>query len=507
MKADRIESRLYNSKRNIISGLVRQMLVVLMTFVVRSVVIFKLGPDYQGLNGLFSSILMVLNVSELGVSTAVTYLLYKPVSENDKQTICAIIAFLKKCYVIIGTFIFGVGLLILPFIKGFIKGEYPRDINIYLIFLIYLINTVISYYLFSYKITFLTATQRIDVVNNIYSLFYLCSCILQILVIVLFQNYYCYVIVLLFFNIIDNIVVEAFSRKLYPDIIPQGMISDELKDKLIRDIKSIFINQIGDISRNAFDNIILSRYLGLVVVTIYGNYYCIYAALYGIMGCIVHSIKASVGNSLVEESVEKNYQDMLRFSFIFMIIVGWCSICLFVLYQPFMLLWMRDERMMLSFGNMILFCIYFYFISMTYTKNLYLEAYGLFYESRKLYILESIGNLVLNIVLGGFLGVTGVLIATIVTIFVFNFLGGTRVLFKNYFKQSEKEFLLQHLFYFGLTVILCFIIKFVADLFDFNIYYDIVLRVILCIVIPAILYYVIYRNNKYFKYFKDIFIV
>lgn len=499
------DSRLKNSKRNIVAGLVRQIVIIGLNFVIRTVVLYTLGVKYQGLSGLFTSILQVLNLTELGFSAAVTFALYKPIAEDDRPTICAILAYLKKVYKVMGIVILVAGLAIMPFLPHLIKDGYPSEINIYFLYLIYLANAVVSYLLFAYKETLLTAMQRIDLVSNAYTLSNTIGKVLQIIVLVLFRNYYVYVFLILFASILNNLAVEIISRKVYPEINSQGTITSELRTQINKQVKAIFINKIGDVSRNSFDNIVLSAFVGLSAVAVYDNYYYIYAALYGIMGIIVHSLRASIGNSLVKESIDKNYSDLLKFSFIFMWIVSWCTVCLFVLYQPFMKIWMRGKtELMLSHKDMTLFCLYFYAISMAYTKNAYLEAQGLFHESRLLYILEAVGNLILNIVLCKLFGTTGILVATIVTIFIFNFAGGTVVLFKYYFKKQMWEFALHHCYYFLVTVIAGLVTSKVCSLSSLTGMADILLRIVACMIIPTLLYVIAYCKFSQFRNMKMI---
>ena len=181
-------------------------------------------------------------------------------------------------------------------------------------------------------------------------------------------------------------------------------------------------------------------------------------------------------------------------------IAGWFSICMFVLYQPFMNIWMRGkEELVLSFPNMTLFCLYFYAFCMTYTKGVYLEGKGLFWECRKLYVLEAFGNLALNILLGYFFGITGILIATIVTIFAFNFIGGTMVLFRHYFKITATSFYLLHARSFIATVLNAGITYFVCSLLTTAGIGGLILKTMICIILPNVLYMVEYRKTIEFK--------
>ena len=494
------KSRLKNARRNIVSGFIKQFSGIIITFLIRTVIINALGANYQGINGLFTSILQILNLSDLGFSTAVTFVLYKPIADDNYDEVSAIMAFLKKTYVIIGGVILGIGLIITPFLPNLISADYPNELNIYVLFLIYLFNTVISYLLFAYKSTLLTAWQRDDVVSKIYTLTSIGVKASQLLLLLIFKNFYVYILVMPIGTVINNLLIHFSSKKLFPQITPSGIINKDTKFELTRQVKSVFINRISDIARNSFDDIIISAFLGLTAVTVYDNYYYIFTALIGIMGIVIHSIRASIGNSIVRESVEKNYGDMMKFTFIFMWIAGWFSVCLFCLYQPFMLLWMNGRpNLLLSNMNMALFCLYFYFFCMAHTKGVYLEAKGLFWECRFLYIIEALANLVLNIGLGYLLGITGILLATLLSLLIVNFYGGTIILFKNYYKKSCTSFILTHFLYFLITICNCFLTAIICNQISLNGLIGLLVKMLICLIIPNLFFFCCYCKTKAFK--------
>ena len=203
------DSRIKNSKRNLKSAII-----------LRTLILYKLGEEYQGLNGLFTSILQVLNLTDLGFSSAVVYILYKPIAIGDNDTVCALISYLKRVYRIIGIVILAIGLILLPFLKFLIKGSYPDEVNIYLLYLIYLSNSVISYWLFAYKTALLLAMQRADLTDKISSIIKSSMFIVQAVVLIVFGNYYVYVIFLPIFSIINNLLVQFVSKKYFPQITP-----------------------------------------------------------------------------------------------------------------------------------------------------------------------------------------------------------------------------------------------------------------------------------------------
>lgn len=194
-------SRTQNAIRNIFTGVFNKIIILLFPFVIRTVIIKKLGTEYLGLSSLFTSILQVLNLTELGFSSAIVFSLYKPIAEKDDNRICSIMNFYKRIYRIIGFIILVMGLIVLPFLPNFIKGSYPSDINLYILYLIYLFNTVITYYLFAYKSALLNAMQRNDIINNVNSITVIIQYILQIIILYCTKNYYIYMIIPKHFNL------------------------------------------------------------------------------------------------------------------------------------------------------------------------------------------------------------------------------------------------------------------------------------------------------------------
>ena len=268
-----MESRVKNAKRNIFSSVINKILSILMPFVIRTIIINELGIEYLGLDNLFVSILQILNLSEMGISSAIVYCLYKPISEGDNEKIYALYNFIRKAYHYIGLGILSVGLIIVPFLRYFIAGSIPEDVNLYVLYFIYLFNTVISYFLFAYKNALLNAYQRIDISTNILTISRMFMYILQIVLLIIFHNYYIYAIMLPLCTIVNNYITKYYTDKLFPDIVAKGNLENDTKDKLKKQIGGVFVTKICTVSRNSLDSIVISAYLGLSVTAIYGNYY------------------------------------------------------------------------------------------------------------------------------------------------------------------------------------------------------------------------------------------
>ena len=496
------DSRSQNTKRNIVSGLIYSGVSILFPFLIRTVIIYALGMDYVGLQSLFASILQVLNLAELGFSSAVVYHMYKPIAQGDTDTVCALLAYYRKIYRNIGLIILAAGTAIMPWLPKLIEGSWPADINIYLLYFLYLLNTSVSYMLFAYKSSLLNAVQRNDLVDRVSIFISTGKYLIQVLVLVLTRNFYLFVLVSVAASVVTNIATARIADRRYPQYQCRGRITEQQRRDIRKQVSGLMIGKVSDVSRNAFDSIVLSALFGLTTVAIYGNYYYIYSALYSVMLVIARAMQASIGNSIVLETKEKNYRDIQKFQFLFSWITAWCTVCLYCLYQPFMALWAGEDRL-LPWGQMALFCVYFYAINMNNIRNQYFSASGIWWEARATFVLEALANLVLNIVLGITLGITGILLATILTIFVFNFVMRTNLLFKLYFSRSPGGFYLRHAQYALVTLAVCAVTGFLCSLIPLAGIPAIFARGLVCVAVPNGLMLVIYWKHPQFPEARD----
>ena len=499
------DSRSKNSLRNIFSGLVNNIISIILPFINRTAILFLLGSEFTGLTSLFSSILQILNVAELGFNTAIVYSLYRPMAENNRNKICEILSLFRKIYNIVGSIILFFGLILIPFLPLLIKGSYPETINLYILYILYLTNSVISYFLFAYKECLLIADQRKDISNNIRTGVSVLRYLLQLFVLFVFKNFYLYMIIAIICSLLTNIIIHFITIKRYP-YYRSIRVSNKLPKDLIKQIRGLMVNRICDTFRNSFDSIIISAFIGLSVVTIYGNYFYIYSALYGVMNSICVSMGASIGNSIIKKSKNDNYNDFLVFSQIFAFLLCITTTCLFCLFQPFMVMWVGD-KFLLPFYDMMLFCVYYYFVSINSVRNQYISGNGMWDLLKKSYIIEAFGNLFLNIVLGYFFGVSGVLIATIITILLFNFIQRNSVLFKNYFICCDtRVFYKEQLYYLFLTIVSCFFSFFVCSSLSYTGLLQFLLYAFISVTISSVIFIFGVCFGKRFKSTKHMII-
>lgn len=288
-------ARTKNTVRNIIFGFIYRIINIILPFISRTVILYVMGTQYLGLSSLFTSILSFLSLTELGIGGAMVYSMYKPIAENDNKTICALLNLYKHLYSIVGSLVLGLGILIMPFLKVIVKEALPNGMNIYVLYFVYLINSVLSYWLFAYKNALLQAHQRDDINSKIASVITPLSYIVMLGILFLTRNYYAYVIWLPIFTIITNIIRSSYVNKHFPDLQPRGEITAELKQSIAKKVKALIGTKLNTVVLNAADNIVMSAFLGLTVIAIYGNYYYIMSSIIGFIGICYSAMTAGLG--------------------------------------------------------------------------------------------------------------------------------------------------------------------------------------------------------------------
>lgn len=409
--------RTKNATRNVVSGFLYKLVTMLFPFIVRTIMIYIMGNEYVGLSSLFTSILSFLSLAELGVGSALCYSMYKPIAEDDEETICALLNLYRKLYRIIGSIILILGLCFIPFLDKLVSSDCPEDVSLYVLYLIYLANTVISYWLFGYKQSLLTAHQRSDVISKRSIAVQSCMYCVQIVFLVTCKNYYLYIIWLPIFTVITNIANAVITNRMFPNYKCRGKVSHELGVSIRKKVLALFGTKANSIVLHAADNIVISAFLGLSMVGRYGNYYYIMNAIIGIMTIVYQSLTAGLGNSIETETVEKNYHDFNILTFMNMWIVTFCSVCLLCLFQPFMRIWIGEDNMF-SFGIVVLLVLYFYIYEVRRIILTYKDATGLWWEDRFRPYVVMVVNIVGNLIMVQFIGIYGVILSTIISMLV-----------------------------------------------------------------------------------------
>ncbi len=496
----RIE-RTKNTVRNIIFGFAFRLMNIILPFISRTVILYVLGDKYLGLGSLFSSILSFLSLAELGVGSAMTFSMYKPIAENDGDTICALMNLYRKIYTVIGGVILALGVALMPFLRALIKGEVPVDVNLYLLYLLYLGNAVLSYWLFAYKNALLQAYQRTDVNSKISILITPLSYAVMLGFLLVCKNYYAYAIWLPIFTVITNLIRSSYVDRHFPEYHPRGQVSPELQASIVKKTKALIGTKLNTVVLNAADNLVMAAFMGLTTIAMYGNYYYIMSSIFGFLGIIYASMTAGLGNSLETDSLEKNYNDFLKFSFANSWIVGWCATCLVCLYQPFMKLWV-GEALMFPVPVMLQFALYFYIYQIRKIPVVYKDAAGIWWEDRFRPYVCMVVNVVLNVTLVQVIGISGIILSTVFSL-VISIPWENYTIFRYVFHRGSGEYY-GRMAYSALTSVAgCGLCWWLCSFFGDGIV-NLFLRAGICVVVPNVVFVAANCRRKEFRQTVDL---
>lgn len=484
-----------NARKNIAWGLLNKIVFMVFPFVIRVMIIDYIGVEFLGLDSLYISILQVLNLAELGFSSAVVYHMYKPVANDDYNTLCALLNYYRKVYRYVGLTIGCIGLCLLPFIPLFIHGDVPKNINCYILYIIYLGNAVSSYWLFAYKQSLLEVYQKQYVVLNVNMVTTLLGYIVKILILILTGNCYLYAVVFVATTLVNNITLNYYTKKLFPQIVCRGNISSDMRMDIKEKIKGLMIGKISGLAISSCDSIFVSYFLGLVQTAIYNNYFMILNGVIGFFLMIYSALVGGVGNSAVLDSKETNYENMLRLNFLYMWLSGVAATCLVCLYQPFMET-VFGKELMFPIGVVVCFAAFFYVMRIGDMLTVYSQAHGLWWSTRYINIIRMLVNMTLNYVLGLYLGVYGIILASIITMISCSFIASAYVIISNVFGFGIKRYYKTHTIYMIITSLVVYIAYQAVVVLPLSGWWAFSIRLLVCLIVSNLLFFLIYRRGS-----------
>ena len=400
-------------KKNLICAVAGELLLAALKFLSRRVFVLLLGREYLGLNGLFTDVLSMLSLAELGFSVSITYSLYRPVAQGDTETIKSLIRLYRRVYRAVGLTVLTLGLCLTPFLSFFMK-EIPKDIpHIPLIYVLNLVNASISYF-FSYKSTLLFVHQQKYVETAIRAAVSLAAVGAQIGVLLLTRNYLYYLFLAIAATVVQNAAVSLQADRLYPylrekDIRP---LPEEALGEIRRNVRAMLLHRIGAVAVFNTDNLLISKFAGVASAGLYSNYTMIRGFLNILVSALFDAITPALGNLTATEPEESKRTACRRLSFFSAWLFGWMSICLFCLYDPFIDLWL-GEGYLLSKPAVLLIAVNFYVNGMRTPVNNTKSVLGLFWDDRYKSIVEAACNLAVSVLLARRWGVAGIMAGTL----------------------------------------------------------------------------------------------
>ena len=501
MKTDRKR----NSFKNMVTAVGSNIITIIVGLIAQAIFIKILGSEYLGLNGLFSNIISMLGIAELGIGSAIIYNMYKPIAENDKEKIKSLMKFYKKSYRIITLIISIIGLLIIPFIKYIVDIESVTiDINVYLVYILFLLETIFSYIL-SYKRSILYANQKEYITNIVHIGYTIIVNTLQLIMLYLTHNYYLYLIIKIIMRLLENVVISLYVNRKYEYLKANDATSLDKKTEkdIFQKIKALFFHKIGTFIVSGTDNIIISKYLGLVTVGLYSNYYLIINAVQTVLNHIIQATKASIGNLLVTETKEKQFDIFDKIRFVNFWISCFSSICIFVIMDSFITIWI-GYKFVLPTKVLLVLVINFFIVSSRSTYGAFKEAAGIFYEDRFVPIIESLLNIVLSIIFVKKFGLMGVFMGTIGSGLILWLYSYPKYVYKNLFGRSYIDYMKETVYYFIIFALIAGFTYSLAVLISFdNVYLQFISNVLISVIVPNVILLLLFSKDDNFKYFLN----
>ena len=495
--------RVKNALMNSGAVVAQKIMEILLSFAFRTILIYTLGTTYLGLSSLFTNIFSLLSLMEMGVGSSIVFLMYKPLNDKNYDEVNALLKVYSRFYDILGILIAIIGFALIPFLPKIIKEYNSLEINLLPIYILTLLNVVFSYFL-AYRRSLLEADQKAYVNSINYTFFNFLGSILRIGALLIFKDYVLTLVITFVLTIVSNFVIYFKTNALYP-FLKIKAVSKISKDKTIELLKRMgasTMHQLGNIVVTSTDNIIISAFIGVIVVGYYSNYSMITGIIYSIFSLIFTSITANVGNMKLNESDEKSLEIFNRLFFLNFYFYFVSCTCFYVCIDDFIVLWIGGEYL-LDLNIVFVLTISLFIQGMRHVTVTFINSSGLNYDTRYKSIFEAVINLAISLILVHFYGITGVIMGTIISFATVSVWFEPYVLYKKWFKKGVVRYYLKYSFYILLTIATMIIVRNAFKLFPSeNVLFFILKAVGSFIVANLIVLFFFFRSRDLIYYFS-----
>lgn len=499
--------RTKNSIRNYSMNAVSQVTSILLSFIGRTFFIKFLGIEYLGVNGLFSNILSLLSLAELGVGTAITYMMYRPIAEGNKEEVAAYNNLFRQIYNSIGVFVLVVGLFFTPFVYDLIKEKPDINENLYIVYILYLLNSSVSYF-FTYKRSLLIAHQKEYVNSKNVVMFAIVKDVLLILLLYIYANFYVYLVLQIIITVASNFAISLKVNSLFPDIVnikPKKVPRKEIRI-IVKNTMAMICHKIGSVVVSGTGNIFISYFVGIATVGIYSNYVLLSNCSRQIIGQGINSLTASFGNLVATSNNEDIYRVYKRIYFINFLLAYAVALFFLALVNPFVTLWIGGDFILEKKCILVIAVNALFFYQLRIPSQIVINTYGLFWQIKWKSIVEALVNLLCSLFLTAWLGlgIWGILLAALISNVCTSLWWEPYVAFRKGMKISFKLFVFEFLkncIIFAISVVLLYLsIEVLLDMCNISIAIQILLNTVLCMIIIILMVVVFYSSTAEFEY-------
>lgn len=498
-------SRTKNSLRNIRYIFFFQIIKYIITFFTRKVFVLTLTQEYLGLNGTFSNILSMLSLAELGIGSAITYSLYKPLAEGDEKQVAARMNLFRRAYWTIGLTVALLGACLMPFLPVLIR-DLPAIPHINLIYLMFVLNAALSYF-FSYKQSLIIADQRQYIITVCHLTLNVLLQLVQVLFLWVTKEYFIYLELQIGTTLLENLILSHIANQLYPYINTNQheKIVPDAKAEIIKNTKAMIIHKVAGVVVFGTDNLLISYFIGVVAVGLYSNYLMITGALTGIYGQFFSTLTAGVGNLGATADSKQVLTVFRRLNFAGNWLYGFSAVCLAVLLNPFIELWLGADYLF-SQDIVCLIALNFYVTGMRQATLTFRDAEGLYWYDRHKAVAESIINLAISSILAVPFGVAGIFIGTFVSTMTTCFWVEPVVLFKYGLHTSVKSFFKDYAVHTAITLLTFVAAWNLCEMLPGTGLPLFIGKIVVCAVGGNAGFFLAYRHRDEFRYFVELFV-
>ena len=399
---------------NVIIAVTTNLVILVTAFLVQKVLLSVLGSDYNGINGFFTSVITMMSLTDMGIGSAIIYHLYRPAAENNHRVINSLLRFYRSSYIVISCVVMMMGAILVIFIPQLVGDVHIHD-NIYLIFILFLIDCLCSYFL-SYKKSLLYAYQMNYVLDGIHFGYYMLQNATQIFVLYYYHSYIAFLIIKIFSKCIENGSISYYIHKKYDFTRERHIypLDKEVKCDIIKKVKALLFHRLGSLFVTGSDSLVITGILGIFQMNLYTNYHLIIGGMTGLLNKVFETLTSSVGNFLLDSSPEKRRQVYYNIDFLNFWFFGCCTVVLYTVLQPVVVLWV-GEQYLLPKHAVFMLTLNFYIQGMRESILTFKDAAGIYHQDRFMPLLEAFINIVFSIVLARKIGMTGVFVGTIVS--------------------------------------------------------------------------------------------
>lgn len=468
---------------NVSVSIIFKIFILVGAIAVRRFLIRYIGNEVNGLNALYLSIIGFLAVADLGIGSAITFCMYKPIVEGETDKVSALYRLFKKLYLIIGLVILAAGIAVMPFLPYLAKGYADVEVNLYFTFALMLVSVVITYF-FSAKVSLINAYKNDYITTTVSSIGLILQYVLQITVILLTRSYVYYLICRIVAAVFQWIATDVITRRKYPVILNnKSKVDKETGTLVAKSVKAMFMHKIGGVLVNTVDSIVISAFVGVIVLGKYSNYITIMTSMTGVLELCFTPLISVIGHMCVEETSEIK-QRYFGFFHTFNFMLG---IVFFLGYYAVI-----DGLIALFFdGNLVMDRTIPFIITLNYfiqfmrrATLLFRDATGTFYNDRYKPLFEGIINIVLSVLFVKWFGVLGVIVATVITNVFICHVVEPHVLYKYAFGEKTTRYYLKNYFYIVLFTAILTAFFFIKPSFE-NVWADIVINGVISVAISG----------------------